>query len=281
MGGFTMAIAKIVVGIDHSDRSDMALQRANEIAQAHDARLIVEYALDVASSQKLRELLEQVAVDEARERAEAVLGPHAARFEVKAAAGRPFEVLRDISKEVGADLVILGVHRRGKGPSLLGGSTARRLVNEAPAPVLIVSAPPQGAYRNILVGFDDSPAAREALRFARALAPDANFTIVTASMIPFSARHAEASLVKQLEEDARRMVIEALGRGDAGAAAGVDIVVRIGEAFGVIMDVQRERRPDLLVLGTSMPALYRQVFGGGIVDMIVADPPCDLLVVKT
>jgi hypothetical protein len=38
--------------------------------------------------------------------------------------------------------------------------------------------------------------------------------------------------------------------------------------------------PKLLVLETSMPALYRQVFAGGPVDVIAADPPCDLLVIK-
>jgi len=61
----------------------------------------------------------------------------------------------------------------------------------------------------------------------------------------------------------------------------VEIVTRVGESFGTIPKVHREVQPDLLVLGASMPALYRQMFGGGIVDMIAADPPCDLLVVKS
>jgi len=276
-----MPISKIVVGVDHSERSDKAMRKANEIALFHEASMVIEYALDVGASEKLRGLLERVAVEEAEERAKTLFKDQFARFEVKASAGRPFEVLRDISKDCGADLIVLGVHRRDKAPSFFAGSTARRLINDAPAPVLVVSAEPTGAYRRVLVGYDDSPAARGALRFARALAPTAKFTIVTACMIPFSSRHDEAFLVKQFEADARRMVVEALGRDAELDADKMEIVTRVGEAFGTIMDLQKETQPDLLVLGTSMPAMYRQVFGGGIVDLIAADPPCDLLVVKT
>jgi nucleotide-binding universal stress UspA family protein len=273
-----MAIANIVVGIDHSDRSDKALKRANQIALFHDAKLIVEYALDVGAAQRLRGLIERVALEEARERADAVLGKDGASYEVLATAGRPFEVLRDIAQEKDADLVVLGVHRRDPGMFRLSGSTARRLINVAPAPVLVVSDEPNEGYKNVLVGYDDSKSAREALRYVRALAPNAKITIVTACMIPFAARRAEAELLTQFEAETRAMTKEALREsGDHD----LELIVRVGEALGVILEVQRERKFDLLTLGTSMPALYRHVFGGGMVDEIAADPPCDLLVVKT
>lgn len=276
-----MPISKIVVGVDHSDRSDKAMRRANEIALFHDASIVVEHALDVGGSPELRRHVERVAVEEAEKHAKTIYGDQSARFEVKASAGRPFEVLRDVSKECAADLIVLGVHRRDKAPSFFAGSTARRLINEAPAPVLVVSTEPAGAYKHVLVGYDDSPSSRQALRFARALAPNAKFTIVTVCMIPFSSRREEEFLVKQFEADARRMVVEALGRDGAPDADKIKIIARVGETFGTIMEVQRDIQPDLLVLGTSMPAMFRQVFGGGIVDLIAADPPCDLLVVKT
>lgn len=278
-----MAIKNIVVGLDHSDRSDKALQRANQIALLHDARLILEYALDIGAASKLKGLLERVAREEAEERMTALFASEGASFETCAHAGRPFEVLRDAALDRNADLIVLGAHRPTEGLVALSGSTARRLINVAPAPVLVVTRAATEGYRDVLVGFDGSPAAREALSFALALAPAARFTIVSACFIPFSARQAEAELAKRFEDDTRRMVTEALQR-EARASAKIEqieIVVRVGEAFGVIMDVLRARQPDLLVLGTSMPALYRQIFGGGIVDLIAADPPFDLLVVKT
>lgn len=127
-----MPISTIVVGADHSDRSDNAMRKANEIALFHDAGVVVEYALDVGSSQKPRGLLERVALEETEERAQLTFGDQAARFEVQAAAGRPHEILRDVSKQCGADLMVLGVHRRDKSPTLFAGSTARRLIDDAP-----------------------------------------------------------------------------------------------------------------------------------------------------
>jgi nucleotide-binding universal stress UspA family protein len=274
-----MPITKIVVGVDHSDRSDKALLRANAIALEHGAHLIIDHALDVGGSERLRRIVEDVAAGDVRERAANLLGDRCAGFEAKASVGRPHEVLRDLCLDCSADLVVLGVHRTDKATSLFSGSTARRLINFAPAPVLVVRSASADAYRRVLVGYDDSPPAREALRFARALAPAAKFTVVTACMIPFSARREQSSLVRQFETDTRRMVLEALGR--SGETDDIDVIVRVGEAFGVIMDVQQEMQPDLLVLGTSMPAAFRQIFGGGIVDLVAADPPCDLLVVKT
>lgn len=271
-----MAVATILVGVDHSERSDKAIRRANELALLHDAKLVLDYALDVGTAERLRGLIERVAVEETTDRANALLGDLAAPFEARATGGRPFEALRDAAVSAKADLVALGVHRADGALFGISGSTARRLINVAPAPVLVVADEPGGAYRNVLVGFDGSPAARAALRFARELAPTAKFTIVTACMIPFRARRAEASLVKQFEGDTLKMVRETLG----DEAAGLEIVVVAGEAYGVILEQVRERKPDLLALGTSMSELYRTVFGGGIVDLVAADPPCDLLVVK-
>jgi nucleotide-binding universal stress UspA family protein len=278
-----MAIKTIIVGVDHSDSSDKALQRANQIALYHNAHLVIEYALDVRADSKLRGLLERVAREETEERLASLFGAKAASVETDVRVGRPFEVLRDVALERDADMIVLGVHRQAEGAAALSGSTARRLINVTPAPVLVAANETVDPYRETLVGFDDSPAAREALRFALNLAPAAEFNVISACMIPFAARRAEVELTRQMEGDTRRMIAEAL-RNHPLAVANADRIkttVRAGEAFGVIMAALRAANPDLLVLGTSMPALYRQVFGGGIVDLIVADPPCDTLVVKT
>lgn len=271
-----MHIAKILVGVDHSDRSDKALRRANALALFHDAKLVLDYAVDVGTAERLRGLLEKVALEETSERAKALLGENAAPFEVRSTTGRPFEALRDAAKELGADLIVIGVHRPDGGMFALSGSTARRLLNVAPAPVLVVTNESDKSYKDVLVGFDGSPASKAALRTARELAPNASITIVKACMIPFSARKQEKYLVEQFEEDARRQVRETLGE----EMKGLTLITRVGEAYGVIRELVLKRKPDLLALGTSQSPLYRSVFGGGIVDLIAADPPCDLLVTK-
>ena len=269
----------IIVGVDHSDRSDKAIKRAGLLADEHGGDLTLECVLDVQASNKLRDMLERAAAEETADRAGALL-KNASKRRINVTIGRPHQALDKIATERMADLIVLGAHRRDDALPAASGATARRLVNVTTTPVLIADSDPAGPYKNVLVGYDDSVAARQALKMARALAPKAALTTVTASLIPFSSRKNEAGLVRQFEQDTSRMVQEALSRETGGNQSSVNTIVRVGDALGVILDVVDEKKPDLLVLGTSMPELFRQIFGGGIVDMLVTDPPCDLLVVK-
>lgn len=273
-----MSISRILVGVDHSERSDKAVKRANALALLHDAKLTLGYALDISPQSGMRELLQKVAVDETRARVGTLIDEAGEAIEVLTGVGRAHEVMRTLAQNGRSDLVVLGIHRPEPALAGLVGHTARRLIDAAPAPVLVVKDEPVHGYERVLVGYDDSEASRQALRFVHALAPQAKITVVTACMIPFSSRHESAALTEQFEADARRMANEALA---AQGVAVADVIARAGEAFSVLLNTVDELKPDLLVLGTSMPAYYRRVFGGGIVDLIASDPPCDLLVVKT
>ena len=272
-----MKSTRILVGFDHSDRSDRALGRAREIVREHGGQVVVAAAVDVSPHSSMRALLEKVVPEETRERAARILGLPEASIEVHARAGRAHEIIRDIARDLKVGLIVLGVHRTDDGPFNLVGSTARRLINAAPAPVLIVKNDPNGPYRNVLVGYDDSAAARAAIQFANELTPQGRRTIVAAFRVPFFDRVQSEGLTAQAEAQTREMLGEAFGKHGVRTD---DSIVRPGDAYTVIMEAVRERNPDLLVLGTSMPALYRQVFGGGIVDLVATHPPCDLLVVK-
>lgn len=273
-----MTISRILVGVDHSDRSDNAILRAGQIASQHGARILVQHALDIGAAQKLRGLLERVAMEETQERVAKLLPGLEDQTEVLVAHGRPFETLSETKRQQGADLVILGAHRSLGRHASAAAPTAKRLIDIATGPVLIATAPPDQGYQRILVGFDGSAAARQALRFARALAPAAAISAVTAFMIPFSPRNAEPEIEAQFAQETIGLMQRALVAEPSPER--ITLTARHGEAFGVILGTVRELRPDLLVLGTSMSELYRYVFGGGIVDLIVANPPCDLLVVK-
>jgi len=52
-GEQAMLISTIVVGVDHSDRSDKAITKANGLGLEHGARIVIEYALNVGGAQKL------------------------------------------------------------------------------------------------------------------------------------------------------------------------------------------------------------------------------------
>lgn len=61
--------------------------------------------------------------------------------EIKLLEGRPDETIKDEAKKIGADLIVMGTHRRKLSTSGLIGSTARKVVNSSRIPVLTVYTP--------------------------------------------------------------------------------------------------------------------------------------------
>jgi nucleotide-binding universal stress UspA family protein len=59
--------------------------------------------------------------------------------------GAPFQEIIDITKDIQADLIIMGTHDRTGVPHLLLGSVAERVVRMAPCPVLVTRRPEAGA----------------------------------------------------------------------------------------------------------------------------------------
>ena len=84
---------------------------------------------------------------------------------------RALEQTEEMPEAEGADLLVVGFSRRSALGRRLPGSTAERLLHEAPCPVAV--APPGysgGDIRRIGVAYDGSPEAGAALRAAEAFA---------------------------------------------------------------------------------------------------------------
>ena len=64
--------------------------------------------------------------------------------EIEVARGDPAHTLVDIVENFGCDMVVMGARALGPIRRMLeGGSTSRRLLDDAPVPVLLVKPPPQ------------------------------------------------------------------------------------------------------------------------------------------
>jgi nucleotide-binding universal stress UspA family protein len=140
----------IIVGVDGSGHSQLALQWAMKEAAMRHAPLtvltvhpaIVGYFGGVVTSPGDLDLTEQTqaAVKVEADRVLAALdGPHPESVTVKAVHGFPVEELVNASKD--ADIVVLGSRGVGGFSRMLMGSTAGQVVQHAYCPVLIV--PPE------------------------------------------------------------------------------------------------------------------------------------------
>ena len=55
--------------------------------------------------------------------------------------GEPADVVADIAKKTGADVIVAGTHQKGFWGSLLSGAPSRDLVHDAPCAVFLVTKP--------------------------------------------------------------------------------------------------------------------------------------------
>jgi nucleotide-binding universal stress UspA family protein len=135
----------VVVGVDGSRTSELALAVAAEEADLRRATLIVLHAWDAASSTELDDIRPAgVAFSEGEATEDRVLAESLAglsgryldlRIERRVANGRPWELLTTLSRT--AQLVVVGSRGHGEFTGLLLGSVSRYLIHHASCPVLV------------------------------------------------------------------------------------------------------------------------------------------------
>ena len=139
-----MPFEKILVAIDGSEGSDRALAKAVELAQLAKARitaLAVEGPLpayaatigEVDEVKREKDVFFNALAEQAKRRA----SESGIVLEVIVRPGHPAELISEVATEGAYDLVVLG-HRGHFLRDHLLGSTADRVVEHAPCPVMIV-----------------------------------------------------------------------------------------------------------------------------------------------
>jgi len=146
----------IVVAVDFSNATPGVLDMACSIAKAFAARLCLFHVVEPEPSYTAYGFTPDefpalhAYQEEAKRRAYAKLEEHLAQLKAELpdatcqiAEGSPLHALLDFTKEIGADLVVLGSHGHGAIASLLLGSVAEGMVRKATVPTLIVPAGPE------------------------------------------------------------------------------------------------------------------------------------------
>jgi nucleotide-binding universal stress UspA family protein len=129
----------IVVGYVPKPEGKAALRRAAEEAKLRSSRLVV-----VNSHRGGREFDREDAIESEAQLQEvkAELEAHGVEHEVRQLVRGmdPAEDLVNVSSEVGAELIVIGLRRRSPVGKLILGSNAQRVLLDAPCPVLAVKA---------------------------------------------------------------------------------------------------------------------------------------------
>jgi nucleotide-binding universal stress UspA family protein len=294
-----VGLTVIVAGIDLSVPSEQALERAAALAQLNSAALImvnaqaddapIEHA-DNAMLEQLGEVSAAVRAEEAKRLAEKLQAMQARGIHVELInrPGSPGEVIAEVSKERGADLIVIGTHGHTGLQRFLLGSVAASVLRHAPCDVLVCrGASGPSPFMRPLVATDFSAAAGRALRNAAALAvAGAPIEVVHAWQLPAGSWGAtllgQARFPWSTVRDA--VLTSAQAQADklttAYADLGHPLHVQLvqGPPASVITHAAEAGAHDLIAIGTHGHRGFRRLLLGSVAESVIRHAPCSVLV---
>lgn len=143
-------LQKILVPVDFSAGSTVALQYAGSLAREFNATVVLLHItqLNIAGEERgiprTRFLndMRRAGERQLQELADVVCGPEI-DSEVEVREGRPHEEIVAVAREMNADMIIMASHGNAGLLRLLRPRTAQHVVRDAPCPVLVLRAAQQ------------------------------------------------------------------------------------------------------------------------------------------
>lgn len=276
----------ILMATDLSARSDRALDRAVRLAHDHGADLTVVHVVDEDLPASLADAQEAAAKQAVRQHTNALTAGDGPQISIEVVFGRAYVDILDMSEKVGAELIVLGVHREETVKDMFRGTTAERVIRAGNTPVLLVKDRVGGPYQRIMVGVDFSVYSRRAVEFAIKFVPSGEFHLVHAYDVPFKGflhgHGTRQEVSKQHEVQFQEMIEEEIAAFLStieAKAPKLERIMRQGLVRDVIHRQVDELKPDLLVVGTHGRTGVAHAFLGSIAENLLSDPPCDVLAV--
>jgi nucleotide-binding universal stress UspA family protein len=279
----------ILAATDFSTRSQRAVRRAGLLARDSRAELTLVHVVDDDQPPELvalerreaeRILGEQIgAVAELRD-----LPSHALVVE-----GDPFDGILRAAASTGADLVVMGTHRKQLLRDILVGTTIERVIRTGSVPVLMVNGEVEQAYRTALAPVDLSEPSVNAIRTGLALGlPGGARLALVHAFVPlgkgqmFQAGLNQDTIDQYVAEERLRATkdltafLEANGLDEHGQPVRV---VEEGAAFEVISKAVEQVKPDVLVIGTRGRSGLTRMLLGSVTEEVLRSLDIDILAV--
>lgn len=276
-------LSRTVVGIDFSDRSRQALERAVQLTRAQGGRIDLVHVLakrtgappNRAAGARLQEWRDRAAE-----------GAPSTTFGTVLASGQPFVELIRAARDRDAELIVVGRHGARRLAESVIGTTAARVIRKGDRPALVVNQPGETAYRRPLIAADLEASPARVFELVRRISPDARIVrVVHAYHVPFDGLipPGDAEDPKSLRHERRDQAtqqLEALVRGFDWPGTTIKPVVREGEPRQAVTAELLRCRADLLALGTHARAGLSHALIGSVAEWLLGVAPCDVLIAR-
>ena len=277
---------KILCPIDFSDNSIAALDQAARLARKSDALLYLMYVefIPMSSPAELANYV-TVSTEPGKLRLEQIARKHLARVrhELVVQVGWPAELIERAAQDLDVDLVVMATSGRSGVARFFLGSIAEHVVRTSKRPVLSLGpGAALGALKRILCPVDFDPQSIAALNFGWRLAQEyrAALSLLHVVRAPFEPSEVPVEpITPEWEQDARAQLAK-VAADNLGAKAKYKLLVRRGNPAGAILEVEKELRPDMIVMATHGRGGLSHLVLGSVADRIVRESSVPVLTVR-
>jgi nucleotide-binding universal stress UspA family protein len=291
-----MKLTKILVPTDFSEHAQQALETAVSLAKPFGATIHLLHVVQLPVVPMMPEAAPVVPVtfwQELREHAQRNLEKQKAKLE-SAGVRCELEVIEDVpgfaisaaAERAKADLIVMGSRGLTGLKHALLGSVAERTVRAAPCPVLTVKHGGALQLRKIVVAMDFSPPAHRALELAQLLAKSAgpaHVILVHAYYIPVELEQyliQRGKAIPDVLSPEATKDLEAILTQLQGAGFSCEYVAATGAPETVIVDVAKDKKADLIVLGTHGRRGLSHLFMGSVAESVVRHTDLPVVTVR-
>lgn len=275
---------RILVATDFSERAEVAVRTAERLAKIGEGTVWAIHVADLAPPY-VEPLLDRIGpadpdevwLRRARQEMADVLGeirrtvPGTRGF---VRTGSPWRRIVELAEEGAVDGICIGVSGHSKIDRVLLGSTAENVIRHSPVPVLVTRREPLGTVSRVLLPTELDAGSRAAIGYAlERFGPRVRLEALHVVPIhPMLGPEAYGALPTR--EDYEGVLREFLD-GLEGGGRVVARVVMFADPAAAIVEVSRERPPDLIVVSTHARKGLARAFFGSVSEKIVrhTDPP--------
>jgi len=279
-------LASIVVGLDFSECSRVALSHARRIAswsgaQVHPVHIVdapVDEIRDDASLTAMQRGILEGLVADARKQWDAFIDgtPGASDLRLDVCVAHRLVGIRRQLDHYKADLFVLGAFGEEK-PHVGMGTLASSCVRSVSTDVLIVRDSYRDAFRTVVVGIDFSPTCRRALEAASLIAHGDGAKLYAVHVLPERVE-TFARLRAELGPDLDAFVRETACK-YPGLEAHAKVFPYSGHRSGVL-EFAALVNADLVAVGTRGQSNLRDVVVGSTAEKVLRDSVCGVLAAK-
>ena len=277
---------QILAATDFSARSDRALRQAGLLVQVDGARLDIVHVVDDDQPDELVGMEMREAGRLLGRQLDAMPELRGARVHPRVVTGDPFDGILRTAAEIGADLIVMGSHRKHL-LDMFVGTTIDRVIRRGAFPVLMVNNEAQRTYENVMAAIDMSDASANALRVAlstrlidgRATLLHAFWPLGKGKM--FIAGSDQGSIDSYVASE-RQSAMDELTKFLAAnglTQAPWSLHVEEGGPMEMISRAVSEMRPDLLVMGTHGRSAIVKLLIGSVTEEALRSLNVDILAV--